>query len=58
MHIKRSEGLRMTIKERNRLKAHEAEALLTIVIGGAGFAAFMVYWGLPFIFNAIIYFGA
>ena len=51
-------GYSMTIKERNRLKAHEAEQLLTIVIGGAGFAAFMVYWGLPFIFNAIIYLGS
>lgn len=48
----------MSTKERNRLKAHEAEQLMTIVIGGAGFAAFMVYWGLPFIFNAIIYIGS
>ena len=47
----------MTIKERNQLKAHEAQDLITIVIGGAGFAAFMPYWGLPFIFNAIIYLG-
>jgi hypothetical protein len=47
----------MTIKERNQLKAHEAQDLLTIVIGGAGFAAFMLHWGLPFIFNAIIYLG-
>lgn len=48
----------MTIKERNRLKAHEVEELLAIVIGGFGFSAFMVYWGLPFIFNAIIYLGS
>lgn len=50
--------MRMTIKERDKLKAHEVEELLAIVIGGAGFAAFMFYWGLPFIFNAIIYLGA
>ena len=48
----------MSIKEHNRLKAHKAEQILTIAIGGAGFAAFMVYWGLPFIFNAIIYVGS
>lgn len=47
----------MTIKERNQLKAHEVQDLLVIVIGGAGFAAFMLHWGLPFIFNAIIYLG-
>ena len=48
----------MTIKESNKLKAGELEELLAITIGGAGFAAFMVYWGLPFIFNAIIYLGS
>lgn len=47
----------MTIKERERLKANEVEDLLIIAIGGAGFAAFMLHWGLPFIFNAIIYLG-
>ncbi len=47
----------MTIKERDKLKAHEVEELLAIVIGGAGFAAFMLHWGLPFIFNTIIYLG-
>lgn len=47
----------MTIKERDKLKANEVEDLLIIVIGGAGFAAFMLHWGLPFIFNGIIYLG-
>ena len=34
------------------------EVAIQIIIGGAGFAAFMFYWGLPFIFNGIIYIGS
>lgn len=48
----------MTIKERNASKCREVESVFAAIIGGAGFAAFMVYWGLPFIFNAIIYLGS
>jgi hypothetical protein len=36
----------------------DKEVIIQIIIGGAGFAAFMFYWGLPFIFNAIIYLGS
>ena len=47
----------MSFKHAVKLKANEVEDLLIIVIGGAGFAAFMLHWGLPFIFNGIIYLG-
>jgi len=48
----------MTIKERNASKCREFEIAFATIIGGAGIAGAVIFWGLPLYFEFIVYLGS